>query len=291
MDGFINFELYFERRESNPLRKRELEAQGIGTNFDYVEGEKKKLPAKILSKIRRMKKAGTEPEQIETFKNAKLAEREDELKNLFFRTKVSSSELLFEKFGIKVFKDNYTTGDFSSKSYGFRMLNFIITKLVRDFKEVLPNRKPRIVITNTKNNPITSIVLPTGKREAPLGVYYDKLIYLDENSVDDYDVLVHEYAHYIAGRIPKQTEPMLKAEYKKMLGEYFNRTTKRKALEGTRNEKHRVLMAQKLGLPSNYSAANFDEWFAEIITYWKSLPNTKEGYKFKTAVKKILIRI
>lgn len=291
MSSFVSFELYFERRESNPLRKRELESQGVGTNFNYVEGEKKKLPGNILSKIRRMKKTGVEPEQIETFKNTKIAEREKELRGEYFRTKVPSSEVLFEKFGIKVYKDNFTTEDFSPKSYRYRMLSFIITKLVRDFKDVLPNRKPRIIITSTKKNPLSFGASVTGKEESTFGMYYDKLIYLDENSVDDYDVLVHEYAHYIAGRIPKQTVPMLKAEYKKMLDEYFKRTTKRKSLEGTRNEKHRVLMAQQLGLPSNYSAANFDEWFAEIITYWKSLPNTKEGYRFKTAVKKVLIRI
>ena len=109
--------------------------------------------------------------------------------------------------------------------------------------------------------------------------------------MDDYDTLVHEYAHYVADRIPTQTEPMLKAEYKKMLDEYFEKTTRRKALEGSRNEKHRVAMAQKLGLPTSYAASNFDEWFAEIISHWKQLPNTKESYRFKAAVKQVLMRI
>jgi hypothetical protein len=287
----INFELYYERRERNPLRKREIEAQGLGTNYDYVEREKENLSKERKSQIRKMEKLGVEPERIEIFKQAKIAEREKELKGEYFRTKIISSELLFQKFGIKVLKDKYATEDFSTGSYRLKMLNFIVTKLVRHFKDVLPNRKPTIVVTDTKKNPLTKEVSVTGDKEFPPGVYYDRLIYIDQNYVDDYDVLVHEYAHFVADRISKQTEPMLKAEYKKMLDEYFKRTTKRKALEGSRNTNNRILMAKQLGLPSDYATANFDEWFAEIITYWKSFPNSKESYRFKTAVKKVLTRI
>ena len=287
----IKFQLYFERRERNPLRKRELEAQGVGTNYDYVQKEKKKLPKERQSQIRKMKKLGVEPERIETFKQAKIAEREKELKGQYFRTKIIKPELLFSKFGINVYKDGYAAEDIAPGSYRYKMINYLVKQLVTEFKDVLPNRKPRIVITDTEANPATSTASVTGSKQSPAGAYYDRLIYLDQNYVDDYDILVHEYAHYVADRIPKQTEPMLKAEYKKMLDEYFEKTTKRKALEGSRNEKHRVEMAKRLGLPSDYAAANYDEWFAEIMMHWKSLPNTKESYRFKTAVKKVLTRI
>jgi hypothetical protein len=287
----IKFQLYYERRERNPLRKRELESQGVGTNYDYVQKEKEKLPKERQSQIRKMKKLGVEPERIETFKQAKIAEREKELKDQYFRTKIISPELLFEKFGIKVYKDGYTTEDFAPGSYRVRLLNITITNLIRNFKDILPNRKPSIIVTNTAKNPVTAGVSVTGTKESPPGVYHDRYIYLDENYVDDYDILVHEYAHFITGRIPKQTEPLLKVEYKKMLDEYFEKATRRKALEGARNEKHRVAMAAKLGLPTNYAASNFDEWFAEIITHWKNLPNTRESYRFKTAVKQVLTRI
>lgn len=287
----IKFQLYFERRERNPLRKRELEKQGIGTNYAYVQKEKKNLPKEKLSQIRKMKKLGVEPERIETFKQAKIAEREKELTSQYLRTKINTPELLFEKFGIKVYKDKYATEDLRPGTYRYKMINFAVTKLVKDFKDVLPNRKPRIVVTDTSANPETADVTVTGVKESPAGAYRDRLIFLDQNYVDDYDVLVHEYAHYVVDRIPKQTEPMLKAEYKKMLDEYFEKTTRRKALEGLRNEKHRVAMAEKLGLPSDYAASNFDEWFAEIIRFWKQVPNTKESYRFKTAVKHVLNRI
>ena len=287
----IKFQLYFERRERNPLRKRELEAQGVGTNYDYVQKEKKKLPKERQSQIRKMKKLGVEPERIETFKQAKIAEREKELKGQYFRTKIIKPELLFSKFGINVYKDGYAAEDIAPGSYRYKMINYLVKQLVTEFKDVLPNRKPRIVITDTEANPATSTASVTGSKQSPAGAYHDRLIYLDQNYVDDYDILVHEYAHYVADRIPKQTEPMLKAEYKKMLDEYFEKTTKRKALEGSRNEKHRIEMAKRLGLPSDYAAANYDEWFAEIMMHWKSLPNTKESYRFKTAVKQVLTRI
>jgi len=287
----IKFQLYFEKRERNPLRKRELEKQGVGTNYDYVQKEKKKLPSERQSQIRKMKKLGVEPERIETFKQAKIAEREKELKGQYFRAKINKPELLFEKFGIKVYKDGYVTEDLASGSYRYKMINYLVTQLVREFKDILPNRKPRIVITDTSKNPASADAAITGHKEIPPGVYHDRIIYLDQNYVDDYDILVHEYAHYVADRIPKQTEPMLRAEYKKMLDEYFEKTTRRKTLEGLRNEKHRIAMANKLGLPSDYAASNFDEWFAEIITYWKRMPNTKESYRFKTAVKRVLTRI
>ena len=32
---------------------------------------------------------------------------------------------------------------------------------------------------------------------------------------------------------------------------------------------------------------NFDEFFAEIITHWKKMPNNVNTYRFKQAVKKV----
>jgi len=286
----IKFKLYFEKRERNPLRKRELKKQNI-SNYNYVQQQKKKLPSDKQAQIRKMKKLGVEPEEIKTFKQAEIAAREEELKNLYFKKKINKPELLFVKYGIKVLKDGYTSEDLSPGSYRYKMINYLVTKLVREFKDVLPNRKPRIIITDTSKNPDVANSSITGHGDAPPGVYYDKLIYIDQNHIDDYSILTHEYAHYVAGRIPTQSEPMLKAEYKKMLDEYFEKTTRRKSLEGLRNERHRIAMANKLGLPSDYSAANFDEWFAEIITHWKEMPNTKESYRFKAAIKKVLTRI
>lgn len=286
----INFQLYFEKRERNPLRKREYESANIN-NYNYVQQNKKKLPTEVQSQIRKMKRLGVEPEKIEAFKQKKIGEREKELKAEFFRPKTDKNELVLSLFGIDVYKDSLVTKDILPGHYSHRTLTAIIKKLVTQFKDILPIRKFTIIITDSEKNPATLNKSKTGRKEAAPGSYYNRAIYLDVNHVDNYEVLVHEYAHFVADRIPKQTEPMLQAEYKKMLDEYFAKTTKRKALEGLRNDKHRVAMAKKFGLPTDYAATNFDEWFAEIITYWKSIPTTKESYRFKSAVKSVLTRL
>jgi hypothetical protein len=76
-----------------------------------------------------------------------------------------------------------------------------------------------------------------------------------------------------------------------MLSSYFEKKTRRKSLKGKNNEELRIKVAEKLGLPSPYSTVNFDEWFAEVISHWKKMPNNANSYRFKTAMKKILTRI
>jgi len=75
------------------------------------------------------------------------------------------------------------------------------------------------------------------------------------------------------------------------LDDFFERKTRRKNLEGRRNEKLRKQVAQKMGLPSDYAATNFDEWFAELISNWKNLPDNKISYKFKQILKKVITRL
>ena len=43
--------------------------------------------------------------------------------------------------------------------------------------------------------------------------------------------------------------------------------------------------------PSAYSVSNPDEFFAEIITNWKNVPNNVATYKFKNAVKQVITRL
>jgi hypothetical protein len=76
-----------------------------------------------------------------------------------------------------------------------------------------------------------------------------------------------------------------------MLDEFFERKTRRKNLEGKRNEKLRSQLAKKMGLPSDYAATNFDEWFAELITHWKKLPKDRASYRFKQILKKVITRL
>lgn len=253
MDDFLT-----ERKERNPLRKKELEGQP--TNKEWVEQEKKNLPK----------------------------QEHQRLEAEYLRPKVEDQKLIFNERGIKVYSDKYCTETFEKGSYNEKMLRNIIKKLFYFNKDIIPNRKPKIVITNTKENPATKNAHWGG---SPPGAYYNRIIYLDQYHVDDYDVLLHEYAHFLTGRIPRQVEPLLQKEYRKMLQEMFGPYTKRKNLEGSKYDKVREDVAKKMGLPTEYSAANFDEWFAELITHWKNMPNNKQTYRFKQILKKVLNRI
>jgi len=288
----IKFITFFEKRIRNPLRKRQLEDEGRMSNPDYIKSVENELPKEELKKIKKMEKAGVEPDRIEAFKKGKLELHQQELKRNYLRAKIDKKHIpIMNKWGIQVFKDSLADGDFSENSYNYRMLNFSLRHLVKDYKDILPNRKPKIIVTDMKKNPLAKGVDVQGNSSIPAGLYRDRLIYLDHYQLDNPDLLIHEYAHFLADRIPAQYEPLIRKEYNKMLRSYFERRTSRKNLEGAKNEQHRAAMAKKLGLPTEYSTVNFDEFFAELIMSWKSLPNNTHAYRLKTMLKKILTRL
>jgi len=272
----IDFKTFLERRERNPLRKRELEDSDRVDNKewvdDYIEGKSK--------------------EEIEQIKADHLSPTIGE-----------EHKLLFNRSGVRVYTDKYVTVDHDEGSEVYRlMLEHVNILLGRkntthndgsySFRDILPNRKPKVVITDFARNPIAS-----GVREAA-GFYYRKIIFLDQNSLDHKHLLIHEYAHFLAFSIPARSKKILEQAYKNLLDEYYiminKKKTRRKALEGDRNEGERVKVAKYLGLPSSYAATNFDEWFAEFISHWRSFkqkPQTKEWYRMKQLVKKVLFSL
>lgn len=284
------FKVFFERRERNRLRKQELQDAGVPNYKDWVEQEKENLPPEQADKIKKMEELKVPSELINRFQNAKKEEYEKSLKSDYFRKKVEGN-LLFNLSGIKVYVDKYVDQDFSENSLNHRTLKGIIQTLVIDYKDLIPNRKPKIVVTNTKLHPSLKNVNIVGGIDSPPGAYQDRIIYLDQFHVDNINILIHEYAHFLSDRMSKQVEPFLRNEYKKMLDEFFERKTRRKNLEGKRNEKLRSQLAKKMGLPSDYAATNFDEWFAELITHWKKLLKDRASYRFKQILKKVITRL
>lgn len=244
----ISFKTFLEKNISNPLRKQELQAQGV-TSFDKSDREnlRDKIP-----------------------------------KNEF--------ELLLDKYGVKFFmpKSEYLSIPRERRPNLVRILNHSVNQFIERIKDILPNRKPRIVIKslNTENP------YHTGGSVSP-AYKSDNIIYIDPQYIDNPDYLVHEYAHYVADKVPNQSYPLLQQAYKNMLDIYF-RSVKKKQREDLAlpsDEKLRERVAKKLGLPSQYAFVNPDEFFAEIITHWKSLPNNAATYKFKQAVKQVLSRV
>jgi|Laugrespbdmm15sd_2_1035082.scaffolds.fasta_scaffold04308_3 hypothetical protein len=285
------FSTLFERRERNPLRKKELE--DVSNNKQWVEDEKSKLPRKDASKIRKMEKLGVEPERIQTWKDYKIKERENELKDLYLRDKIEKPIIISNIFGIKVYTDQYATYNFTEGSVNLRSVENTVKKIIRDYKDIIPNRKPKFIITDSGKNPRTKGVNIIGSGDDPAGVYRDRLIYIDQKYSDDYEIYAHEYAHFLEKKVSRQTGKYLQEEYKNMLDGFFRsiKQKKRENLEGAENEKYRKAIAKKLGLPTDYSATNHSEWFAELIAHWKNIPNNKATYRFKQIMKKIINRL
>jgi hypothetical protein len=288
-----SFKIFFERKIRNPLRKKEL--GGRYDNKKWVEQEKKNLPDSEKEKIQRMIEYGVEPERIEVFKQAKEKEHADNLKRLYLRDKIEDPKILFVKYGIKVFVDKYSNIDISKNSKEYNKLLRNVTKLIIDYKDVIPNRKPRIVVTNISKNPLIKNTTGFNKDVSFAGVYNDRIIYLDDTNIDDFDTLIHEYAHFLEDRVPPEFKKYLITEYQKILDEYFTKIegikTKRQSLEKPSNIGFRKKFAKSMGLPSDYAAVNHREWFAEMITHWKKMPNNPVTYRLKKIIKTFLNRV
>lgn len=291
-----SFEIFFERRMRNPLRKKELADMGSPSNLEYVKQQRENLPPDVLEKIKKQEEFKVDPSLIDAYRQAKIKEHEKDLSTRYLRSKIDeTSKLITTIYGIKIFVDKYASEGFVSNP---RLVNKLVTavkRMILDNKDIIPNRKPTIVVTDTTKNPFSREISKTGVKYSPAAFYRDRIIYIDDSNVDDVETLTHEYAHYLADRVPRQSEPILKQEYQNMLDAYFReitgKATKRKELTGRQNEKYRKAIAEKFGLPTPYAAVNFDEFFAEIISKWKTMPNNTATYKFKNAVKKVINRI
>jgi hypothetical protein len=157
-------------------------------------------------------------------------------------------------------------------------------------RDILPNRKPKIVITSLEKNPYTKGSYDPNNPSA--GMAYSKFIFIDENHMDDSVYYVHELAHWVADLIPKQTQEMLIKAFRKFIDLYYKESKLRNPAKRGKDlsESERITIADKLGFPE-YGLTNHDEFFAVLIENWKQLPNTKLTYKFKSLVKNVLTRL
>lgn len=305
------FSLFFERNR-NPLRKKELADKEHPNNKDWVEQESQKIPDQATKDISKMERGGIiTPNEAERLKVLKQAEHRKNLENQFFRTKFPKNakeikydkkEELFLLKGVRVYLDEFALQhieDGGDKLGRVKMVFYrSLMKLLLTYKDILPNRKPRIIITHSKTNPNFATMTNLGQADVhAAGYYIDRLIYIDILRVGEYKILVHEYAHYLADRIPKQSEPHLRKEYQKMLNSFFKektgKRTGRKKLEGEANAENRIQMARWMGLSDEleYASTDFHEWFAVLMENWKHIPINKHTYQLKNLLKKVLTRI
>jgi hypothetical protein len=284
----INFELYFERRERNPLRKRELERDQAPSYIDVYKSEfadviksKKFQDTYNLLKIRDPKAA-----------SKYLKQTEEKIKDKYLRTTVSKKD--YVKLIIHGIEFNFRKDEkFLHTPTFVRIKNDLeemVPKFLEHIKGILPLRRPKIIITD-----ITEDVGYNPEDDVP-AFYRDKVIFLDRSELKDHRLLVHEYAHFLADSIPAESYPMLQQEYEKMLDGYYRVIKKKKTYElqdtaEANFEKVRDKIAKKMGWPSQYLFNNPDEFFAEIITHWRDVPSNAITYKFKKAVKDVINRV
>lgn len=284
-----NFELFYERRERNPLRKQELAQLNYDNKAyadDIIREWERNIPQRIKDTYNILLKR--DPKKAEEYL---MGERQKEYQS-HLKTKIGQDDykLIFDKHGVKFYLDKKDLDKMNSQLIS--SINHSLRTFVDTIKDILPLRKPKIVIGDNRRNNKTNIN-KTGVTQVPAAYYYDGIIYIDIDHVDDPDLLVHEYAHLLADRISSQSKQLLQKGYSNMIDNFFKGVKKKKQdkLEGLDNDKWRKAVAKKLGLPSPYAFTNADEWFAEIITHWKKIPNNVVTYKFKQAVKSILTRL
>ncbi len=283
-----SFDIFYERNIRNPLRKKELEDYNYN-NKAYADNAIKEWDANIPQKIKdtyRLIKL-RDPQKAEEYL---MGERQKEYQS-HLRTKIDKGyKLLFKKKGASVYLDLKDSDKVNSKVIS--EINSSIIKFMDYIKDIIPTKNFKIIITDTSRRNSISIDRSGSSTGVP-AYYHDRLIYIDYNDAGDPDYLVHEYAHFLADGLPGKSKQMIEDGYKIMLDNYFRHVKKKKQdnLEGKENEKHRNAIAKKLGLPSPYAFTNADEWFAEIITHWKKIPNNVVTYKFKQAVKTIISRL
>jgi preprotein translocase subunit Sss1 len=294
------FKLFIERKIRNPLRKEGLVSSG---QFDFHDPRFLDQYREYYRKYPVEQMDDPEDQVIRRkyenlFKSSEeLAERylESEVQKVLakmLRPTTKEYKKVYEYQGVQVFvdEDNVDDTNFSPGSYNYRMVKHNVLVMLVYIRDILPNRKPKVVITNLSKNPYTKSAFDANNPSA--GMAYSKHIYLDESYFDDSVYWVHEYAHWVADLIPTQTQEMLRKAYKKMLNLYYKKMglSKTKEKKTPPNEVQLAKMAAKLGFPE-YGLTNHDEFFAVLIENWKQLPNNKLTYKFKSLVKSILTRL
>ena len=207
---------------------------------------------------------------------------------MFKKPKFSEYEKIHEQDGVQVFLDRENVDqNFSPGSYQHRMVKFGVSEMLKYIKDILPNKKPRIIITDLMKNKHTATII---EKLPAMGLELNKNMYIDWRHLDQPSLYVHEYAHYVADLVNKQTEELLIKAYKDMIDMYF-RLSKRKRVDPAQiTDKMRTQISKKLGFPV-YGLTNHHELFAVLIENWKEFPNNKLTYQFKSLVKSVLSRV
>jgi hypothetical protein len=290
----------------NPIRKQALKAKGDLNKLrdaeqlaiqwkEYIKYgvPEDKEDAEIMRKFKSMKMF---PDRAERW----LDQEAKKFGNQILRSKVESEKhtKIYSLMGIEVFLDESVNISFDKDSKNYENLDKSMKYLVRNIIGLIPNKKPKIVITNGDVNPLFKNPIGGGRKAA--GITRGRIIYIEQYHVGENTVFVHEFAHMVAFLIPDQIEAMLERAYNEMLDIYWRgvKVKRRNVQPDNINDDYkyskafrwRKVIANKLGF-KEYGLTNPDEFFASIIEHWNSLPNNSATYKYKSMVKNVLTRL
>ena len=285
-----SYKIFLERKLRNPLRKQELENKNekpydspetLGGWMEYVRNspiEEIDIPqlAEIRKNYDRLKKVL--PPRAETYLVSEIRKYIDFLKRPSKKPYVK----IYEYMGIQVFLDVKNVPlDFSPNTPNHRILAVSVRNFYNHVKDILPNRKPAFIITDIDKNEVVGDFAPAA------GMQFNKTIFIDWRYYDDHLVLSHEYAHYLAELIPKDSARVLQKAFSEMLGLYYSKMKRKKVDPSQITDNVRKKIAKKLGFPE-YGLTNQDEFFAVMVENWKDLPTNSMTYKFKTLAKRLI---
>jgi hypothetical protein len=290
--------LVIERKQRNPLRKQELWGQG---NLDILNPHYRELYNDVI--INSDYDDLSDIDQRVKRKYENLLKSSEDLANRYLdsaflryiervkKPKAADYKRIYQYQGVEVLLDEANVSDtnYAPGSKNYRDIQHSVLVMLTYVRDLIPNKKPRIVITDVyKNKHVRDVAYSTPFR--PAGFAFNKYIFIDENSKDEAAIYVHELAHWIVDLIPTQTQPLLIKAFNDMLDYYYKLSKKKRIQSSEITDSMRTRMAKKLGF-DEYGLTNPDEFFAVLIENWKMLPNNKITYKFKSTVKSILIRI
>lgn len=289
-----SFELFFERVK-NPLRKAKIHG-------------KREIPLDNMAYYRsRVAEVENDPKFKEYAKMfpARAAKHLENVKEKLKEDSHLKPSLTPDKYvkvnlaGFDVYFDkdlNFIENPAEFNRFKRMARGTIATAVNSYLKGIVPIRRPKIVISD-----LTSEEEVAYRKSSTTPAYYHRgVIYLDEYQIHSVYKFVHEYAHYIADRIPSRTKPLLKKTYDDMLDAYYKEVNKKKmnlkderrhtSKTANRKLKERKEIARKLGFPSQYAFNDFDEFFAEVIANWQTFTKNPSPitYRFKQAVKSAL---
>lgn len=201
------------------------------------------------------------------------------------KTTTKEYKRVYENQGVQVFVDeNYVDpSDYERGKYNYRMVDASVRKMLIYLKDLLPNRKPKIVISELDNHPITKDINAAG-------AYYDGVIFIDKNYIDQPEYYIHEYAHWLEDTVPRQSKQMIKNAFDSVLKMYYSAKKKRIKTHEEISDAEREKIAKHFGF-DRYGFTNPAEFFAVLIENWKNLPNNKIMYQFKSKVKQLISRL